>query len=61
MLGAQAAHADVDPFLHPIYGHSGLAHVGQPAAVGVSLGMTNIVAELGLFTTNIALGQFLPL
>ena len=55
MLGAQTSGTQVKAFRLTIYGYRGWVYVGNPAAVGMPFGMTNIVTEQGGLTTQIAL------
>ena len=47
MLGANASGAKVKAFWLAIDGDGSRVDIGQPAAVGVSLGMANVVTKLG--------------
>jgi len=51
MLGAQAPRAEVKPLLLTINNNSDWVNVRQPSPLGVTLGMADIVAELGCFVT----------
>ena len=46
MLGAQAAGAQVEPFHLAVYVDRRRVNIGQEAAVGVALGVADIMAEL---------------
>jgi len=46
MLGAQAPGAQVKSFWLTIYSDGGRVNIGQPATVGVALGMADIMTEL---------------
>jgi len=46
VLGAQASGAQVKPFWLAIYNDGGGMNVGYPAAVGVALGVADIMTEL---------------
>jgi hypothetical protein len=51
MLAAQAAGAQVHFFGLPLYGDGNRVNIGQPLALGMTLGVANIVAEAGCFAT----------
>ena len=50
MLGAQASGAKVKSFWLTIYNNGGGMDIGCPAAVGVTLGMADIMTELRRFS-----------
>ena len=47
MLAAQAARAKVEVLKFPVNGDGGGVYIGRPAAVGMALGMADIVPEIG--------------
>ena len=47
MLGAKASGAQVKTFWLSTNGDGHRVNIGHPAAVGVALGMTDIMTELG--------------
>ncbi len=61
VLGTQAAGADFNPCGLALNGQGSLLYIGKPAPIGVALGMTHIMSKLGSFTTDLALGQLVPL
>ena len=46
MLGAHASGTQFEAFWLAIYGDGSRVNIGQPAAVGMALGMTDIMTEL---------------
>ena len=51
MLGSQASGAQVEPFWLAIYNDSSRVNIGHPAAFSVALGMADVMAEPGYFST----------
>jgi len=49
VLGAQAPGAQVKSLWFSIYGEGNRMDIGYPAAVGVALGVTDVMTELGRF------------
>jgi hypothetical protein len=54
-LGAEASGADVDFSFLSFYHNRSAVNIGQPASLGMLFGVAYVMAELGLFTANIAL------
>ena len=50
MPGAQASGAQVEPFWLAINRNSGRVNIRQPEAVGVALGVADVMTELRCFT-----------
>ena len=59
MLGAQASGAKVKPLWLAIYYDSCWMNIGLPVSVSSTLGVADIVPELGRFSTQIALQFFI--
>ena len=55
MVSAEAPGAEVETFRLAVYGESYGVNIGHPAAVGMPLGMADIMTELRCFPANIAL------
>ena len=51
MLSAQAPGAQVKPLGLTIYYHRRRVNIGQPLTIGMPLGVTHIMTELGSFAT----------
>ena len=60
VLGAEATGAEVHMLDLPVDSYCGRMNVGNPAAVGPALGMTDIMAEHGSFPANITLQVSTP-
>ena len=52
MLGAQASCTEVETPSLSIYGYCNWMYIGHPAALGMSLRMADIAAELRFLLTN---------
>jgi hypothetical protein len=61
MLAAQASGAQIEPFWLTVYQNGSRMNIRHPAAVGMPLGMTYIMTELGCFPTQFALQYLCPL
>jgi hypothetical protein len=55
MLITQAPGAQVEAFRFAVDVNGGRMYIGRPAAVGMTLGMADIMTELRCFTAQIAL------
>jgi hypothetical protein len=51
LLGAQAPGTEVEPLFLTVHNHSDPVYVRQPAPVGMTHGVTDIMAELRCFVT----------
>jgi hypothetical protein len=61
MLAANTPGTQVKPLLLTVYNEGNRMNIWHPAPFGMALGMTDIVTELGRFTTPIALQPCLSL
>ena len=62
LVGAQAAGADIEPFLLAFYQQLGRVNIDLPAPPRMALGVAHIMAVLRRFTTKLTFGsQVVPL
>jgi MFS-type transporter involved in bile tolerance (Atg22 family) len=54
-LGAETSGANIDFLLSTVYDDCGLMNIGQPAALGMFVGVAYAITKLGSLATDITL------